>query len=550
MSRNNYYVDKIKLKLKIVVSICKQMIIQSVEQTKEWRMNQPWYANGKQNECELFQHQCIRQITGHDPHTKTNLRLNLQTKEMKRLKSPLLEDDGFEYTEDFDGYLLLQEFMFYFNLKFICHTGGSQNRSLRETYHFIQAQMEHLIQFPNPNIYFVNILDGNGSHRYMSKFHHLVGKQKFQSVRPQVFVGDMFGFQGFWQNFLSQQQKKNAMEKKKSLGQFYTTNYEYILQGLVIPDNINHIIEPFTGAGDLLRFIPDHSRYVCECYDIDPQTPDTIQQDTLLHPPCYTNKFIITNPPYLARNKSPDKTLFDKHKVNDLYKCLIKELTMENNRALGGILIIPINFWCSKRENDLQLRKKFLGIYTITRLNIFEEPVFRDTDYSVCSFQFALKTTQDNTSIPTTIFPEKREMNVLLNETNSYMVGGEIFNLPRTHQYTITRRTRLNTDKPHTNILLKCIDDDNPIQLMVVPDDKIYTDETPNLTARSYATLVIEPSIPEDQQKWLVDRFNRFLEKYREDYNSMFLTAYREYKRKRISFDLAYHIVGHLLETN
>ena len=35
-----------------------------------------------------------------------------------------------------------------------------------------------------------------------------------------------------------------------------------------------------------------------------------IKRDTILNPPNYNNKFIITNPPYLARNKSKDKTLF------------------------------------------------------------------------------------------------------------------------------------------------------------------------------------------------------------------------------------------------
>ena len=35
---------------------------------------------------------------------------------------------------------------------------------------------------------------------------------------------------------------------KKQLGQFYTTNYEYILKNMQIPDNITTIIEPFVGV--------------------------------------------------------------------------------------------------------------------------------------------------------------------------------------------------------------------------------------------------------------------------------------------------------------
>ena len=42
---------------------------------------------------------------------------------------------------------------------------------------------------------------------------------------------------------------------KSKLGQFYTTNYNYILQNFVIPIDVSSIIEPFAGNGDLLNFI-------------------------------------------------------------------------------------------------------------------------------------------------------------------------------------------------------------------------------------------------------------------------------------------------------
>lgn len=63
---------------------------------------------------------------------------------------------------------------------------------------------------------------------------------------------------------------------KKSLEQFYTTNHEYILQGLKIPDNVINIIEPFAGNGDLLNFInkeqeKNNIKYNIECYDIEPK---------------------------------------------------------------------------------------------------------------------------------------------------------------------------------------------------------------------------------------------------------------------------------------
>jgi len=361
--------------------------------------------------------------------------------------------------------------------------------------------------------------------------------------------------------------KKTNLQNKQILGQFYTTNQDYILQGMNIPENIKHIIEPFAGNGDLLKFIKDADKhkYTLECYDIDPKKDFITKRDTITNPPIYNNKFVLTNPPYLARNKSKDKVLFDKYDVNDLYKCFIKNLI--TNKCLGGIIIIPLNFWSSIRNSDIELRKSFLEVYKILRLNIFEEQVFNDTTYTTCSFQFSLKdisenTLHDNNTLLTNtpvlgntlnimIYPAKISITTELNSDNNYLIGGDIYNLKTNtkNTYKITRATANNKDKLNTNILVKCIDDNknSKIGLAFVPTKELYIDNTPNLSSRTYATLIITPSIDEDKQKQLVAKFNTYLEAHRKKYNSLFLTNYRENKRKRISFELAFKIFGYLL---
>ena len=193
-------------------------------------------------------------------------------------------------------------------------------------------------------------------------------------------------------------------QHKQQLGQFMTTNFNYILQNMKIPDNIEVIIEPFCGNGDLLNFI-DINKYIIECYDIEPKKDFIIQQNTMKNPPNYNGKFLLTNPPYLARNKCNQKELFDKYDVNDLYKCHIKEIIINNPN--GGILIIPLNFWSSIRKNDIELRKDFLEKFNIIQLNIFEEQVFNDTTYTICSFQFELRKNTDLNEINITIYPLK-----------------------------------------------------------------------------------------------------------------------------------------------
>lgn len=348
----------------------------------------------------------------------------------------------------------------------------------------------------------------------------------------------------------------NSLSKQR-FGQFYTTNHEYILQGMKIPDNIINIIEPFTGNGDLIAFIETEQHknnviYKIECYDIEPKKNYIIGKDTIKNPPNYKDKYLITNPPYLARNKSKDKSLFDKYNVNDLYKCLIKEILI--NVCLGGILIIPLNFWSSIRLADIKLRKAFLEIYHIILLNIFEEQVFDDTTYTICSFQFELKKNYDiNNQFNTIVYPSKIIINTELNEKNNFMIGGDIYNLQLKNYYKITRLTSKNKQKSNTNILVKCIDDNinSQIGLSFVEDNNIYIDNTPNLTARTYATLIIEPKIEKDKQKQLIIKFNKYLTEHRKKYNSLFLTNYRESKdiaRKRISFDLVYSITEYILD--
>ena len=344
------------------------------------------------------------------------------------------------------------------------------------------------------------------------------------------------------------------MTTKQKLGQFYTTNYDYILQNLYIPENITKIIEPFAGNGDLLNYIKDKEYYEIECYDIEPKKDYIIKKNTILNPPDINNSFILTNPPYLARNKSTDKELFDKYKTNDLYKCFIEILII--NECLGGILIVPLNFICSIRKNDIDLRKKFISKYNIITLNIFEEQVFEDTSYTICSFQFEKK--EQEKEIKVHIYPSNINFNIKLNKNNNYTIGGDIYNLEQNEKYKIDRATKLYDNKDNfTNILVKCIDDtiNNKIGLKII-DDKIrdkYIDNTPKLSARSYAILVIKPKITITQQEKLVELFNNFLNEKRENCNSLFLSNYRESKdiaRKRISFTLVYEICNYLLNIN
>lgn len=170
--------------------------------------------------------------------------------------------------------------------------------------------------------------------------------------------------------------------------------------------------------------------------------------------------------------------------------------------------------------------------------------MFDDTSYTVCSFQFSIGASKSG--IPTYIFPSGKIIKIELNDGNDYIIGGEIYKLPVKDTYSVERLTWKNKDKQSTSLVIKCIDTNstNKIKMEYLPND-IYIDETRNCSARTYATLIISPNITIEEEKSLCERFNNLLNQYREKYNSLFLPNYRE--SKRISFELIYRLVKHLL---
>jgi len=168
-------------------------IIRSQLQTKQWRKDSSWYKNGKCNECEIYQRLLINNIIG-GHCAKTSIRINMCDYRMQSNPSPMKKEDGFDWTEDFDGCANILGSTCYFNFKMVCGAGGAQTRTLREVYHFIKGQLLYLLTYPteSKNVYFVNILDGDASHNAMPKMNYLINQSP---IKNRIYVGDLYHFQ-------------------------------------------------------------------------------------------------------------------------------------------------------------------------------------------------------------------------------------------------------------------------------------------------------------------------------------------------------------------
>lgn len=343
------------------------------------------------------------------------------------------------------------------------------------------------------------------------------------------------------------------METKQKLGQFYTTNAEYIISNLIeeIKKHIRKgstIVDPFAGKHDLLNLFESliGKQVKVLGYDIHPLLENTIKNDSLLNPINYEKKWIITNPPYLARNKCKDKTIFDLYHTNDLYKASIKSIM----NCEGGILIVPLNFFCD--EHYLDTRIDFLSNYSIVFLNIFEERVFEDTDYTVCSFAF-IRGGSNFHAIETNIFPSDVRKYFFVDKKHNYKIGGEFVDEIENHNSEL-EVSRLEAGREPkgfiTNIKLHAIDtgtQEGRIRLM-----KDYEPIYSKNTDRNDITIVLSHQLTNEQENILIEEFNKKLESARKKYNSLFLSNFRHatkhYARKRIPFNLAYNLIQYISE--
>ncbi len=365
---------------------------------------------------------------------------------------------------------------------------------------------------------------------------------------------------------------------KKQFGQFFTTNSDYILQGFEKFIKGKNAVDPFAGNQDLIKWAEKNNCEKIKSFDCDKKYCDNkkvFYNDSLNNPKKY--KFILTNPPYLHKNKADKKTK-DKFfsgsnsYFEDLYQISILSIL----NCEEGILIVPLNFLSA--ENSKKIRDLFFEKFEIIKLNIFSEQVFKDTTYNVISFYFKKKKYKiEKNRINAIILPEKKQIDFIIEKKFNWQFGGNFLNkikntknnlgvfrltedFLQSGEYKIEMALQNIKDKKtfcvsrnikeklKKNILfLRAIDSKNgkKIQLEDIRKYDIAGLVGKN-TSRNMAYLIFKNEIPIQKQEILMQEFNNELNKNRQKYFSFFLTNFRDNNRKRISFDLTYKFLNYL----
>jgi hypothetical protein len=342
---------------------------------------------------------------------------------------------------------------------------------------------------------------------------------------------------------------------KKTRGQFYTTNSSYILDGFPLPpSDVRCIVEPFAGKGDLMDWLRKSGCTTpIEAYDIEPKGPSIEARDTLTYPPNYQNTWILTNPPYFARNKSAKKEIYDQYDTNDLYKCFLSSVVAQNN-CRGGIFIIPAGFFFSPRAIDVRCRDAFMKRFRITKVKYFEESVFSDTTTTIVAFSFE-KASEELMcqEVNWVMMPSNLQTTFTMDSSMDWIIGGDIYRLTIPDNITVRRHVEgqpLRHGEQQTNITLNALDSGTQQGRISLTYQKDYVYPAKECS-RTYATFRITgKTLSETEQIQLCKDFNEFIEQKREATWSLFLPQFREskeYARKRIPFELAYRIFLHLI---
>lgn len=365
---------------------------------------------------------------------------------------------------------------------------------------------------------------------------------------------------------------------KRQFGQFFTTNSDYILQGLDRFIMNTEVVDPFAGNQDLIKWAKKNNAKRVIGFDCDNKYVDeknVFYNDSINSPQKY--KFICTNPPYLHKNKADKKTkesFFSGTRSNfeDLYQVSILSV-LDCER---GILIVPLNFLCA--ENSKKIRDLFFDKFEIVKLNIFSEQVFEDTTYNVISFYFETK--KDNfekNKIFATIFPEKKQITFTIEKKSNWQIGGDFLNrikntkndlgvfrltedYLRSGEYEVEMALQNIKDKKffcigldlkkliEKNILfLRAIDSKNGKKIQI-EDIRKYgiIGLVGKNTSRNMAHLIFKEDVPIKEQIELMREFNNELNEKRNKYLSFFLTNFRDNNRKRISFEWAYKFLNYI----
>ena len=330
--------------------------------------------------------------------------------------------------------------------------------------------------------------------------------------------------------------------RKVQHGQYFTKNNPFYLNSFkewfqLIPKK-EKLLEPFAGTNNLLKMINEiYGDFEFGSFDIDPPKENffkiskIIKQDTLKNMP-EGYDFIITNPPYLAKNSSTRKG-FSWHKDNkydDLYKfCLEKMLDKYNFIAA----IIPESFIVANIFQD-----RLYGVISLT------QEMFSDTDCPVGIALFVDRKTKKENKIFENDF-KIWQMEEYLGTKNELYERSQ-------KSLLSTNRTKVIFNDKNGKIGLLGVDNTKESTIKFIRGEHINSNNI-KMTSRAITRISIGYDLNNKDLDKIILKANQILSDYRKDTKDVFMTAFKGLRqdgkyRRRLDFATAEKILNKSLE--
>lgn len=309
----------------------------------------------------------------------------------------------------------------------------------------------------------------------------------------------------------------NIEGKKINYGQFFTTSDKWLYPHIVEFIKNKKILDPFAGDGNIFDALCKIGISDFRGMDID----DTLEweiNDGLVYIPD-TDRMIVTNPPYLAKNSANRNKLdaykyFDGNGYSDIYQIALNRMLESHDDVVA---IVPETFI----NNPMHERR-------LRSITVVEDELFDDTDCPVCVVCYGGSD---------------------VNSTDVYKGSRYCFTLAELKRYAKVPRNTIHAkfSVRDGNLGLRAIDGTGKERIKFCTPGKLNY-PVDKISSSSRAITLIKVDNP-----MIVTECNRILNKYRKDTCDLLLSPFKGntksgLRRRRLDFKTARAIIEEATE--
>ena len=321
--------------------------------------------------------------------------------------------------------------------------------------------------------------------------------------------------------------RHSSQDEKQKTGSFYTENVDFLLSRFSKYLYGKNVIDPFVGSGHLLDFAEKHGAISLTGCDIK-ETDKFETRDSLMNPPDMKDKYLLTNPPYLCKNKSKEKEVYEKWCQNDKYKCHLVSLI--GSGCKEGTIILPSNFLS---ESNAKARNCFFSNYRIIEADYYYYQAFEGATTGIVVFSFERWEEKEEMIFNIRIhFSKERiiEESICIKKKYKWLYGDEFFDYINKPEKIKFRMIKERDKKiPNTKIIISLLDK-GKYKL-----GAHFNNGTPLIAKDTvFFTYQLDSSIEinEEIQRKIIDQYNFVYNFYREKYHGLFIANYMGAEQK------------------